>query len=206
MARKSLYSREDVLEAAIAVVESDGIGGLTARKVGERLGASTAPVYSNFESMDELELAVLQKAKDLLLQYATAQHTDDVFLNMGVGVLQYARERRNLYRALFLDQTRGYDPGPDLKPILLDLLSDYDCLEALSPGERERLLLHMNIYTFGLATHICTGLGDAALEAEALNYLEEVGGTLIAAAMPAGVEYPTDPRQRGTTEEEADGS
>jgi AcrR family transcriptional regulator len=189
MARKLLFTREDVLDAAFSVVEKDGLSKLTARRVAEQLGASTAPVYSNYTSMDELEMAVLQRAKDLLLDYATRHHTDDRFLNMGVGVLVFAREHCNVFRALFLDQTRGYDPEPDLMPVLLEILAGEQSLVLLSVDERERLLHHMAIFSHGLATWSCTSPGIDTPLAESVACLEDVGGTLVHAALrEAGVD------------------
>lgn len=189
MARKTLFSRHDILAAASAVVEQEGIGKLTARRVAEQLGASTAPVYSNYGSMDQLEMAVLQRAKDLMLDYATRRHTSNRFLNMGVGVLVFAREHCNLFRALFLDQTRGYDPAPELMPVLLDVLATEPPLAQLSRAERERLLHHMAIFSHGLATWACTSPGIATPLAESVACLEDVGGTLVRAALQAaGVE------------------
>jgi hypothetical protein len=113
---------------------------------------------------------------------------------MGIGVLVFARERCNVFRALFLDQTRGYDPEPDLLPVLLDILGEEEALAPLSADERERLLNHMAIFTHGLATWACSTPGaDTPLD-EAKACLADVGGTLIQSALrEAGV----DPTEMG---------
>ena len=54
MARKTTFSREDVEQAAMEILEAEGAAAVTARRVADALGASTAPVYSNYASMEEL--------------------------------------------------------------------------------------------------------------------------------------------------------
>ena len=65
MVRRNLYLREDVIAAALAVVREEGLPRLSARLVARRLGASTAPVYSNFPSMEALAAAVKLAIADL---------------------------------------------------------------------------------------------------------------------------------------------
>ena len=102
MPPKVQFTREDVIQAAFDFVREQGIKKLSARKVAQMLKSSTAPVYSHFKSMKELEMEVLRKAKDLLLQYTRSSYTDRVFLNMGTGYAVFAREHSELFRAIFL--------------------------------------------------------------------------------------------------------
>jgi len=54
MPRKTVYTKDDVIRAACDLVEECGLSCLTARAVANKLHSSTAPVYSNFNTMDEL--------------------------------------------------------------------------------------------------------------------------------------------------------
>jgi AcrR family transcriptional regulator len=102
MVRKTVFTSEDVIKAGLAVMDQDGVEHLSARRVAEEMGASTAPVYSNFANMDDLVVAVKKAAVELLLELTIEKHTDNAFLNMGVGVLEFARRHPLLYSALFL--------------------------------------------------------------------------------------------------------
>ena len=118
MPPKVTFIKEDVIQAAFSIVQEQGLKRLSARKVAQRLKSSTAPVYSHFNSMKELEKEVLKKAKDLLLQYTRASYTDRVFLNMGTGCAVFSREHSELFRAIFL----GRDAFKDIvEEFLLNL-------------------------------------------------------------------------------------
>ncbi|MBO6734694.1 MAG: TetR family transcriptional regulator, partial [Roseitalea sp.] len=60
-ARKKVTADEvlAVLDAALEVARHDGLSAVTARSVAKRLGASTAPVTSYFDSMEALSRAVV---------------------------------------------------------------------------------------------------------------------------------------------------
>ncbi len=178
MARKSVFSKDDIVEAALAVVHEYGIGRMTARGVADRLEASTAPVYSNFQNMEELESVVLERASDMLFKYMIEQRTENVFMNMGLGVLYFAREKRNFYRGLFLDRPCRHEHGRELIDNLLEVLREDPQYEGLSPGQRESLLIKMAIFTQGLATKVATGIQDDFCIDDMQLLLEEVGQIL----------------------------
>lgn len=182
MARKTVYTGDDIVAAALEIVDEHGIGDLTARRVADRLGASTAPVYSNFASMEALQSAVVHRAKDLLLAYTEEQHTENPFLDMGVGVTKFARDHCNLYRVLFLDQIKDYDPSNDVFYALLDRLAADPELGKLPEVVRGDLLDVLATFTHGLATAICTGLADEYDQETITAYLSQVGEIFIEAA------------------------
>jgi len=185
MVRKSVYTREDVIAAGLAVVEKEGAANLSARRVADELGASTAPVYSNFANMGELTVAVNQAVVDMLLDLTLQKHTDDPFLNMGVGVLEFARRRPRLYSALFLHGGRDCRAGDVVRATLLERMASLPTLARLQPVERIVLLHKVSIFTHGLATVIVTG-GDRAPEWDAMvTLLAEVGHAILADALAA---------------------
>lgn len=175
MVRKTVFSREDVIAAGLAVVEQEGLVQMSARRVAEEMGASTAPVYSNFASMDDLESAVKQAAVDLMLDAITRQYTNDRFQNMGIGVLEFAWSRPRLYKALFLECQAKHKMVTDVMDRLLGILAQEPALADLAPSERFILLKKMAIFTHGLATDICTGNSTRFSKEQVLFLLNEVG-------------------------------
>lgn len=189
---KVVYTKEDVVAAGITLVRRSGMTQLTARGVAEVLGSSTAPVYSNFATMEELAEAVQRAAVRELLGLMRRGHTGDAFLDMGVGVLTFVWEWPRLYAALFLAPAAGYDPGLDLMDELTAALDGLPELEPLSRQERVLVLKKVAIFTHGLATEICHGCGpDCSLDTLVL-LLKEVGRALLADAQ-AG--HPRAPRE-----------
>ena len=65
MPPKVKVTKEAVVNAAVQIVRSQGVQALNARTVAAALNCSTQPVFSNFETMEQLWLAVLQEADGL---------------------------------------------------------------------------------------------------------------------------------------------
>jgi AcrR family transcriptional regulator len=193
VARKTVFDRKDVLEAAYAVLETDGLAAVTARAVAERLGASTAPVYSNFASMDELVAAVMRRAADEVLASCRLRRTDDTFLDMGVGFVHFASDHPQLYRALYLDSTWGAQMDEVIFAALEQDLGAHPILGELPADHRAELLFQAGIYTMGIATSLVAGTWREPDLQLAESWLRSVGGVLVRAALDsAGIAVPAE--------------
>lgn len=108
MAPKNKFTKEEMVEAAMRVVRSKGIEGLTAKTMAEALGVSTQPVFTAFGAMDGVRQAVYAAAVRIYDRYADAGlHEKIPFLGVGMQYIRFAREEPELYRFLFL--TRSQD-------------------------------------------------------------------------------------------------
>lgn len=183
MVRKTLFTREDVIAAGVAVLALDGLGGLSARRVAEEMGASTAPVYSNFANMEEFSIAVKREVTDQLLAYTTRAFTDNAFLNIGVGILEFAREKPKLYSAIFMQDATACKAGPRVMAQLAGRMATLPGLVALPLGERLLLLHQLGVFTHGLAVRICNGLADDTTITDLIILLREAGDAMIQHAL-----------------------
>jgi AcrR family transcriptional regulator len=181
MPPKTVFTKDDVVTAAFEVVQQQGIKALTAREVAKKLKSSTAPVYSNFESMKLLEREVIKKARDLNLEYMTRPYTKRVFLNMGVGYAIFAREQCSLFRALYLEKSEHKDILDDLEESMRKEMGKDPRFSSLSDQERFSLLDKMRIFTHGLATMICVGLSEDDSDEYIIKTLVDVGSAVITA-------------------------
>jgi AcrR family transcriptional regulator len=176
-------SQDDIVRAALEVVELEGLAALTARRVASQLNVSTAPVYRNFASMEELARAAMQAARDLLLEHTARVYTDRPFLNMGAGIAVFAREHPRLYRALFLESddfealVEGF-----LDQLTADMRKDPRFAQ-LDRAQRAALLDRMWTYTHGLASLIAVGLAKDASTESIVRSLEAVGRAVIGDAL-----------------------
>lgn len=170
MPPKKQFSRDDVVRSAFEVVQQVGIDQglkvLTARRVAERLGASTAPVYSYFESMAELSREVVKNARALYLEYISRSYTDQPLLNMGVGTVLFAREQPELFlRSMFFEKDEIRDIARTLQAAFQKSVARDPRLAGLSRGQIETLVSQMWIFTQGLAALVCFDLlGKMSLE------------------------------------------
>ena len=93
MAPKNKFTKEEMVEAALRVVRSKGIGGLT----------STQPVFTAFKSMDGVKQEVYAAAVRVYDGYTNAGLQEKIpFLGVGMQYIRFAREEPELYRLLFL--------------------------------------------------------------------------------------------------------
>lgn len=193
MARKSTYSPEDVARAALAVLDAEGTKAVTARRVAATLGASTAPVYSNFASMETLLEAVRRLIVDLILDYCRRPWSPDGFLSMGLGFIHFASDRPQLFRALYLEPATTGLVEHEVLPELAEDLDRHPLLGALPQDYKDELLFQASIYTLGIATTVVTGRWEDPDLESIEGWLASVGGLLARAALAeAGLPIPAE--------------
>ena len=108
MAPKNKFTKEEMVEAAMDVVRTRGIDGLTAKTMADALGTSTQPVFTAFGSMDAVKQAVYDAAVRIYDGYTEiGLHEKIPFFGVGMQYIRFAREEPALYRLLFLTQTEN---------------------------------------------------------------------------------------------------
>ena len=93
--RSRLFTQDDILRATVALVEAEGIGKLTMRRLGAALGVEAMAIYRYFPSRAELVSAlvdwtVLQTASDPQLQFDHADSWRDYLDRLAHGIRQMA--------------------------------------------------------------------------------------------------------------------
>lgn len=155
--RETTFDREAVLGAAVELVREQGWERLTARAVADRLKASVAPVYSTFGSMEALERAILEDARRRLQESTLVAYTEGAFLNIGVGMVVFAREERHLFTALFHTRHNHADIVDGVFASILERMKADPVLRQLPDRSLERLLHYLGMYTLGLSAAIVYG-------------------------------------------------
>jgi hypothetical protein len=115
----------------------------------------------------------------ILLEYTGDSYTDTPFLNMGVGVVLFAREYPMLFRALFLESFGYKDIIDDLFKQLLRVMDSDATLTSLSSDEKKLLLERMWIFTYGLATIVCVGQIEIKDKDDVIRILDPMGHAAI---------------------------
>ena len=106
------FTKEEIVEAALRVTREGGIDSLTARSLASELGASTRPMFTYFETVDELKHEVHEAAKGIYKTYIERGLAEPVpFLGVGQNTIRFAREEPELFRLLFLQKPDGADGG-----------------------------------------------------------------------------------------------
>lgn len=181
--RAVVFDRQAIVSAALQLVREEGWDALTARRVGEKLGASVAPVYKAFGAMGDLELAILEEARGLLEEYTRRHYTEMDFLNIGVGVVEFARAEPNLFRAIYLERHGRAEIIQALTGSILSRMRAQPMLDRLPEASLRRLLDRVRLYTLGMASAILAGgWTDSSTEA-VVRQLMEVGSLFTLAEL-----------------------
>ena len=158
MAPKVKTTREDIVNVAVDIVRKSGAQALNARTVASVLDCSTQPIFSNFATMDELRIAVAQKADELCQEYMQREMESGeypAYKANGMAYIRFAKEEKELFKLLYMCDRSG-------APVL-DGTELTDKMEALVhkntglAGDDAKLFhLEMWAYVHGIATMFAT--------------------------------------------------
>lgn len=169
MPPKAKFTKEQITKAALGVVSEKGAQALTAKELGAALGTSTTPIFTVFNSMQEVQDAVMLAAMERFEEYAhKAAHMEPVFKQVGMQMILFAKAEPKLYQLIFMSSISEAQTFDDIYAHLgsvadecLDVLQkDYD----LSKDNAKMLFEHVWIHTFGIGALCATGVCDFSRE------------------------------------------
>ena len=163
MPPKPKFTREEIVATALELVSEKGMEALTARELGARLGSSARPIFTVFNSMDEVQEAVRDAALKRFESYAEkAMHYTPVFKQVGMQMILFAMEEPKLYQLVYMSENAGATDFESIVERLGDvaqLCVDVIHLEyGLSEKDAKALFEHVWIYTFGIGALCATGM------------------------------------------------
>lgn len=161
MPPKAKFTKEQITKAALGVVSEKGAQALTAKELGAALGTSTTPIFTIWNSMDELREEIRKLAKQKYRQYmADIFDYSPSFKEFGMRCVSFAAEEPNLFRLLFL--TKGEEHIPyvrfkqEFEGIFTSLIEEIKNQFELSESDAEDLLSQMIIFANGIAAYVIT--------------------------------------------------
>ena len=176
MARKESETKNMILETAVQLAKEEGIENVTARKLANKIGCSTQPIFRVYANMTELYTEVYQKAIDLFADYYEKFESEvqTPFIHLGLAYIDFAKEERKLFQLLFLSDNRG-------DRSLYELLNgstgavakEINKAAANGCSNPSGLFMKMWIFIHGCACMVLTGDYDLTKE-ETLDLLEDI--------------------------------
>ena len=169
MPPKPKYTKEEILAAALELVSKKGMSALTARDLGTRLSTSARPIFTAFQSMDEVADGVKAAAMKRFEAYAHKTDADiPIFKQVGMQMILFAKEEPNLYQLIFMSKNSDVKSFADIyahlgsvaDECLNTVRQDYD----LSGEDAKALFEHAWIHTYGIGTLCATGMCDFSEE------------------------------------------
>ena len=186
MPAKNLFTKDRLVEAAFKIVRTRGWETLSARSLAEELNCSTMPIYSYLRSMKSLQTELKKKAIHLLLTYQTTKRTGQIFFDIGIGYVLFARHEKNLFRFLFEKRIKigkHHNTGKMIKEFafkdLTQKMKSDPVFEGLSEGKLKNILTKMWIFVHGLAFLINNNAFGRDKEDYIRELLKETGQSII---------------------------
>ena len=161
MPPKIKFTKEEIADKAYELVRREGIEQLSARGLAKELGTSTAPIFTAFRTIEEVQLNVKQRAWKLYSSYIDeGLQSETPFKGEGLKYIQFAKYEPSFFKLLFMyydmDTTvAGYYPGNSdaSERVLEGVRASY----GLSEEGAKRLYNHLSVYTHGLAVMFALG-------------------------------------------------
>ncbi len=185
MPPKTKYTRDVVLDAALEVVRSQGLAGLSARTVARELGSSTAPVSGAFENMQALNDAVVEAIIEELLEAIDSNEATqrDPVRGAAFAIARFTADNPRFYEALFL---HPHETPPDwaaLRTSFSRPLGESERYAKLSAKERDALAWRASVVTHGICIEIWSGRWERTTDEALWRLVDQLVEPIVVAAL-----------------------
>lgn len=162
MPPKVKVSREEILQAATALVRQSGADALGARTLASALNCSTQPIFFNFATMEDLRIAVIAEAERICgvwIQEEIERGEFPAYKASGMAYIRFAGEEKELFKLLYMRDRTG-EIVPETS-VLGDRMESF-VQQNTGLDERESKLFHLEMWAFvhGIAVMAATGFVD----------------------------------------------
>jgi len=183
MAPKTKFTKQDIVLAAFDIAKTDGIESITIRKVAERLGSSIAPIYVNFNDVQELLQQVVERAFHVARGMIMEQQSGQPFRDIGMASLRFAKEYPVLFRDLMMKDNPHMKNTPEQLDEVIGLMRQDPELAGFSDQELQSILLNMQVFQTGLCVMVANDLFTKNVDDEQMmNMMDEAAEAFIRAA------------------------
>jgi AcrR family transcriptional regulator len=183
MPPKVVFNREKIIKAAFEIFKNEGIDSITARSLAAKMGCSTAPIYTCFQNIEEIKQQALEKAFTTLQRYTEKKYTGNAFLNIGVGVLCFARDYSRIYKTIFLENNRYISFINELETRSMSQINRDGSLADLNEEDLNEISTKMTIFTYGLSAFLCADMLENTSTEFFVKTLDEAGSDIMTAAV-----------------------
>lgn len=158
------FKKEEIIAAALSIVRKQGFDALTARALGAKLGSSARPIFTVFQSMEEVQTEVIATAREQYNNYVkeALSQSKDVhrFKCVGEQYIKFAISEPKLFQILFMKEQEDMPNFTNILPVIEsnyeEILSSIEEEYGLNRSTSQRIYQHLWVYTHGIATLCAT--------------------------------------------------
>lgn len=151
-------AKESIVMTALEITKEKGINGVNAREIAKRLNCSIQPIFYQFKTMDELKQAVYDKIYEIYNEYMlSGKDTKTPYKSMGNSYVRFARDYKELFKILFMQQTNINTTNfMQIDHLGDEVIKEGQKFTGLSFEEQKDFHLKVWIFTHGIASLIVT--------------------------------------------------
>ena len=171
---------------------------MTARNLAQELGCSTSPIFTAFDNIEEIKLAVRKAASAAFLEYEEgALDFVPAFKEYGMRLVRFAKEEQNLFKMLFLNPEAAQDGLDAQASACVDaFVNDYGLTE------EQAMILFSQTWTFSCGLALLNASGAEALSDQEISDQLSRQFISVLSFLKSGKEIGTiTPRKRVTDDE-----
>ena len=187
MARKTLISKEVILQTALQMLIEEGYSSINIKTLSQKIGCSTQPLVWHFENMDGLRKALAEYALNYANDKMMPKEDSDVmpFEQVGNAYIKLALYEPNLFKFVFLNGSDCYPQGGvDMFTAgNAEIIQGIAAQFGISEEKAGEYMQNTLIYTHGVATFVATGMLRSS-EAEIMGMVNDTGDSFL---LKAGV-------------------
>ena len=166
MPPKIKITKEQIINTSVDIVRKNGVDTLNARNVASILNCSTQPIFSNFTTMDELRLAVVERADKLCFNYIQREIENGqypAYKASGMAYIRFAKEEKELFKLLYM-RDRTNEIIPETNELNNKMETYVQDNTGLNKENAKIFHLEMWAYVHGIAVMLATGFGEIEWE------------------------------------------
>lgn len=161
MPRDFLFTKEEIVKAALDLIRENGFTALTARALGNQLNTSSRPIFSHFSNMAEVQKAIIDGANEVYQSFRKQEIESGKYppyKASGMAYIRFAREEKELFKLLFMrDRSKEEKDDPEEMNTLVCTIAKQ---VNVNEENAKKFYLEMWAYTHGIATMIATDYLD----------------------------------------------
>jgi AcrR family transcriptional regulator len=154
MPPKVKFNKNDIIEAAFNIAKDAGLEDLTARAIANELRSSVAPIYVNFDNLEDLKNEVVKKFFSMTESMIELQEADSFFERVGKASIFLAKTYSILYRELVIQPNQYMQFYESTEQELINQMSFDTQLHGWTKEQIRELYFKMKIFQTGLTVMI----------------------------------------------------
>lgn len=179
MSRTAVLNKKQIIQSAYEIAKEKGKSAITIRELSNKLGTSTAPIYTQYESIDAIYIDLVLYINELVYESCIEKRTNDEFLNSGVGFLAFVMDNKLIFNDFLLSAEAQKSNVKQDMSFYIELMKRSPLISVLDDARILDILQNVQIYTYGLAVMICANIGPKNDLSYYQEKLEQAGKSLI---------------------------